>query len=77
MQGDVDGAISAGEKAAEFAPDNWIYWHLLGQLYFWTREFPKAEDCFRKAGALRDHDPEILQRLNQVLAAQGKPEELN
>jgi tetratricopeptide (TPR) repeat protein len=77
MQGDVDGAISAAEKAVEFTPDNWIYWHFLGQLYFSTRDFPRAEDCFRKAETLRDHDPEIRQRLNQALAAQGKPEEVN
>jgi hypothetical protein len=77
MQGDVDGAISAGETAAEFAPDNWFYRHSLGRLYLETQEFPKAEDCFRKAGALRDHDPEILQLLNQALAAQGKPQEPN
>ncbi|GAA1432271.1 hypothetical protein GCM10009641_19720 [Mycobacterium cookii] len=75
MQGDVNGAISAGAKAAEFAPDNWIYAHFLGQLYHLTQDFSKAEDSFRKAGALRDHDPEIRQRLNQALAAQGKPEE--
>ncbi len=71
-KGDIVGALAAAEAAAELDAAKWEPWDFLGQLYMTAKDFPKAEDGFRKALALRDQDPAIRQRLQAAIAAQGK-----
>jgi len=57
---DVAGAIAHLEHAVEIAPQFAEAWNHLGTIAYQTRDFPRAEGCFRKALAA---DPKFFQPL--------------
>ncbi len=46
---DVEGAVAHFERAVELAPQFAAAWNHLGTIAYQTRDFPRAESCFRKA----------------------------
>ena len=72
---DVDGAVAHLERAVEIAPQFAEAWNHLGTIAYQTRDFPRAESCFRKALAA---DPKMFQplvNLGGVLINLGKYDE--
>jgi tetratricopeptide (TPR) repeat protein len=57
---DVDAAVAHLERAVEIAPQFAEAWNHLGTIAYQTRDFPRAERCFRKALAA---DPKMFQPL--------------
>lgn len=57
---DVQGAVAHFERAVELAPQFAQAWNHLGTIAYQTRDFLRAESCFRKA---LDADPEFFQPL--------------
>ncbi len=57
---DVGSAIQRLERAVELAPQFSAAWNNLGTIAYQTREFPRAEECFRKA---IEADPEAFEPL--------------
>ncbi|MBZ5621922.1 MAG: tetratricopeptide repeat protein [Acidobacteriia bacterium] len=72
---DVDSAVKRLEHAVEIAPEFSSAWNNLGTIAYQTRQFPRAEECFRAA---LDADPgafEPLVNLGGVLVNLHKLDE--
>ena len=54
------GAVAHFERAVELAPQFSEAWNHLGTIAYQSRDYPRAESCFRKA---LDADPEAFQPL--------------
>ena len=46
---DTEAAIKHLERAVEFAPQYTVAWNNLGTIAYQTRNYPRAEECFREA----------------------------
>jgi tetratricopeptide (TPR) repeat protein len=57
---DFASAIARLERAVEIAPQFSPAWNNLGTIAYQTRQYPRAEECFRKA---IDADPEAFEPL--------------
>src|SRR5579862_5577394 len=72
---DVEGAVAHLERATALAPQFAAAWNHLGTIAYQTRDYPRAESCFRKA---LDADKDFYQplvNLGGVLINLGKFDE--
>ncbi len=72
---DVEAATRHLERAVELAPQFAVAWNNLGTIAYQTRQYPRAEECFREA---LEQDPEAyepLVNLGGVLINLGKLDE--
>ena len=57
---EVEDAVAHLNRAVELAPQFAVAWNHLGTIAYQTRDYPRAETCFRKA---LDADPDFFQPL--------------
>jgi tetratricopeptide (TPR) repeat protein len=72
---DVDSAVGHLQKAVKLAPQFSAAWNELGTIAYQTRQYPRAEECFREALV---HDPEMFEalvNLGGALLTEGKLQE--
>jgi tetratricopeptide (TPR) repeat protein len=69
---DVKAAVAHLERAVEIAPQFARAWNHLGTIAYQTRDYPRAESCFRKALAADPDAFEPLVNLGGVLVNQQK-----
>ena len=66
-RGDAEGARKRLERAVELAPQFSAAWNNLGTVAYQTRQFTRAEECFREALAQDPESFEALVNLGGVL----------
>lgn len=72
---DVEGARKHLEKALELAPHFSEAWNNLGTIAYQSKDFARAEECFREA---HEQDPEAFEpivNLGGVLLSMNRPQE--
>jgi len=72
---DVDGAVAHFQRAVELAPRFSEAWNHLGTIAYQTRDYPRAESCFRKALEANPKSYQPLVNLGGVLINLGKFDE--
>ena len=72
---DVAGAVARLQHAVEIAPDFAEAWNRLGTIAYQTRDYPRAERCFRQGLAADADAYEPLVNLGGVLINLGKFQE--
>jgi tetratricopeptide (TPR) repeat protein len=72
-QRDIEGAKAALRRAVEIAPGYAAAWNHLGTISYQTRQYPEAEQLFRRALEADPEAYEPLVNLGGVLLTLGKP----
>lgn len=72
---DSAGAVAHLEKAVEIAPQFELAWNNLGTIAYRAQQYPRAEDCFRRALTANPEAYEALVNLGGVLINLSKLDE--
>ena len=72
---DVTDAVAHLERAVAIAPQFASAWNNLGTIAYQTRQYARADECFRKALEQNPGSYEPLVNLGGVLLNEGKPDE--
>jgi len=74
-QREVADAVEHLERAVAIAPQFTSAWNNLGTIAYQTRQYARADECFRKALEKNPGSYEPLVNLGGVLLNEGKPDE--
>jgi Tfp pilus assembly protein PilF len=72
---DIEGAIARLREAIKIAPKYEEAWNSLGVVYYQTKDYPHAEECFRKAAEIAPSDWTPTVNLGGVLLNLGRPQD--